>query len=84
MPTYDYRCDTNGQVVEVRHGMSETLHTWGELCERAGREPGDTPAEAPVRRLISAGYVVSSSSLGDAPAPSCSTGRCGGGFCGLS
>ncbi len=29
MPTYDYRCETNGQVVEVKHGMSEVLKTWG-------------------------------------------------------
>ena len=83
MPTYDYRCDANGQVVEVRHGMSEVLNTWGELCERADTEPGDTPADAPVRRLITGGQVISSSSRGEASAPACATGGCPGGMCGL-
>ena len=84
MPTYDYQCEANGKVVEVRHGMNEVLGTWAELCDRAGLEPGDTPGSAPVRRLISGGYFISSSTLGDAPAPACSTGMCGSpGVCGL-
>ncbi len=33
---YDYRCETNGQVVELNHSMNERLETWGEPCERAG------------------------------------------------
>ena len=83
MPTYDYRCDANDQVVEVRHGMSEVLNTWGELCARADREPGDTPVDAPVRRLITGGQVISSASRGEASAPACATGGCLGGMCGL-
>jgi hypothetical protein len=51
MPTYDYRCDTNGQVVEVSHRMNETITQWGELCARAGVEPGETPTDSPVHRL---------------------------------
>ncbi len=83
MPTYDYRCETNGQVVEVKHGMGELLKTWGELCERVGMEPGDTPGETPVNRLITGGQFISSSSLSDA-APACNTGPCcPGGVCGL-
>jgi hypothetical protein len=82
MPTYDYLCEANGQVVEVRHPMSDTLSTWGELCERAGLEAGDTPADAPVQRLATGGQVVKSSSLGDT-APPCAAGGCGGGMCGL-
>ena len=82
MPTYDYLCEANGQVVEVNHPMSDTLSTWGELCERAGLEAGDTPADAPVQRLATGGQVVKSSSLGDA-APPCAAGGCGGGMCGL-
>ena len=54
MPLYEYRCPGNGQTVEVRHGMSESLATWGELCERSGRDPGDTPVAESVERLISA------------------------------
>lgn len=86
MPTYDYRCDTNGRILEVRHRMSENLATWGELCDRAGIDLGDTPAEAPVHRLATGGNIISSTSRGSglAPAPSCSTGSCcPGGSCGL-
>jgi hypothetical protein len=86
MPTYDYRCDTNGQVVEVSHRMSENLATWGELCTRAGIASGDTPADSPVHRLATGGNVISSTSRGSgaAPAPSCASGACcPGGFCGL-
>ena len=84
MPTYDYRCEANGQVVEVKHGMSELLTTWGELCEQAGVEPGETPPETPVKRLITGGQIISSSHLGDAPAPSCGAGPCcAGGMCGM-
>ena len=43
MPTYDYRCDANGRTLEVSHRMSESLSTWGELCERAGIRPGRDP-----------------------------------------
>lgn len=84
MPSYDYRCEANGQVVEVRHSMSESLATWGEVCERAGLEVGDTSADAPVQRLITGGNVVSSSSLSNPEAPSCGMGGCGGGMCGLN
>lgn len=85
MPTYDYRCEANGRVVEVSHRMSDQLHTWGELCSKAGIEPGDTPAGAPVVRLATGGNVITSSSLGSGVAPSCSTGSCcPGGMCGLN
>ena len=63
MPSYDYRCEQNGQVVEVRHKMSEKLTTWGEVCEKAGLELGDTPAEAPVQRLISGSTLLPSDVL---------------------
>jgi hypothetical protein len=85
MPTYDYRCDANGRVVEVQHRMSESLATWGELCAAAGLEPGDTPAESPVRRLATGGNVISGKALGSGAAPACTTGTCcPGGFCGLN
>jgi hypothetical protein len=85
MPTYDYRCDSNARVVEVQHRMSEAIATWAELCEAAGLEPGDTPADSPVRRLATGGNVVSGKALGSGPAPACTTGTCcPGGFCGLN
>jgi predicted nucleic acid-binding Zn ribbon protein len=83
MPTYDYACDANGEVVEVRHRMSDVLSTWGQLCEKNGMPVGDTPANAPVRKLATGGQVVRSSSLRDS-APPCATGSCcGGGVCGI-
>ena len=84
MPSYDYRCDANGRVVEVRHRMSESLVTWGEVCQKAGLELGDTSADAPVQRLITGGSVVSSASLSNPEAPSCGMGSCGSGMCGLN
>lgn len=84
MPTYDYRCPSNGQVVEVRHSMSERMSTWGELCALAEIDPGDTAVDAPVERLANGGQVVSRSSLGDKQPP-CRTGApcCGASACGL-
>jgi len=84
MPTYDYRCEANGRVVEVIHRMSEEVKSWGELCERAGIEPGDTPAEAPVSRLATGGNVVHAASLGGGNAPPCASGSgCPSGGCGI-
>ena len=83
MPSYDYRCAANDQVVEVRHSMNEKLTTGGEVCTKAGIEPGNTPAESPVVRLISGGVIVSSSALSNPEPPSCGGGGCGGGMCGL-
>ena len=75
MPTYDYLCKANGRIVEVRHPMRESVHTWGELCRLAGIEPGDTPPDAPVEKLITGGNVVSSASLKN-PEPACGNGGC--------
>lgn len=85
MPTYDYRCETNGRVLEVSHRMSESLSTWGELCERAGIEPADTPVDAPVHRLATGGNVINSTNLGSGTAPACGTSACcPTGMCGLN
>ncbi|MFO7588081.1 MAG: zinc ribbon domain-containing protein [Gemmatimonadota bacterium] len=75
MAIYEYLCVANGRTVEVRHGMSEEIRTWGELAERAGLEPGDTSAEAPDVRLMSAGVPitggVTSSRSGESEGPAC-------------
>ena len=84
MPKYDYYCEANRETVEVNHPMSASLNTWGELCAHAGAEPGDTPAEAPVRKLLSGSFVSTGSSSAVAPAHSCETPTCcGGGACPL-
>jgi hypothetical protein len=84
VPTYDYRCDFSGKIIEVKHRMNERASTWGELCAIAGLDAGDTPLDSPVEKLITGGQVIRSSSLGDSPAPPCANGPCcGSGMCGL-
>ena len=80
LPTYEYRCPANGRVVEVRHGMAERLASWGELCERAGLCAGATDPASPVEKLISAGFLATSSAE-PCEAPGCGGGGCGSGFC---
>lgn len=74
MPYYEYRCATNGRTLEVRHGMDERVETWGQLALRAGADPGDTPAEAPVERLISAPVPLTGSSSSEAEFQGCGRG----------
>ncbi len=83
MPTYDYHCAANDAVVEVSHRMSEVLHTWGELCEKAGIESGDTPLDTPVTRLATGGVPVKSANLKNTVPPCVSSGTCAG-KCGIS
>lgn len=52
MPMYEYHCPANEQTIEVEHGMRTRLATWGELCAAAAIDPGPTPIDAPVERLI--------------------------------
>lgn len=58
MPLYRYHCPSNGEVREVRHGMTVDVQTWGELCERLAEPPGDTPRDAPVERILFAVGLV--------------------------
>lgn len=84
MPTYDYRCEDNGQVFEVHHPMALSITTWGELCEVGDFDRGDVDAEAPVTKLLRTGGVVKSSTLKNPDAPPCMTGGgCSGGSCGF-
>ncbi len=54
MPVYDYFCPSNNQKLEVSHSMNLEVLTWGQLCSIAKCELGETPADAIVRRLLSA------------------------------
>ena len=83
MPTYDYRCEHNNQVVEVKHGMNESISTWGELCQLTGLNPEDIPMETPVKRLATGGNVVSRSSLKENVPPCSVGGGCPSGGCGI-
>ncbi len=79
MPTYDYLCEANGAVLEVVHRMSEQCLTWGELCARLGMDPGATAPDAPVRRLITGGNVMSEATLGSEARVPGIDACCGGG-----
>jgi len=83
MPTYDYRCEANGQIYEVNHKMSESVLNWGQLVERLGIAAGDIPSDAKVTRLATGGQVVNSASLGDAAQGCGMAGVCGNGSCGM-
>ncbi len=84
MPSYDYRCELNGLTLEVRHGIDRVFSTWGALCEHMGVAPGETPHDAPVRKLITGGNVVRSENMGSGQTPPCESGGpcCGANMCG--
>lgn len=85
MPTYDYRVCGTSRTYEVKHRMALKAATWGELCEIGGLEPGDTPLDTPVERLLSAAGVVGSRALRNPAAPPCGQPNgCSGGACGFS
>ena len=73
MPTYEYYCASNGQTIEVLHGMNENLVSWGALCARAETEVGDTPENATVERKLSAVSLLPKKE------DTSSSGCCGGG-----
>jgi len=80
MPTYDYRCEANGQVYEVHHPMALRPQTWGELRAVCANLAADAtiPDDAPVTKLMSAAGVVSSRALKNPEAPACARGGCAG------
>jgi predicted nucleic acid-binding Zn ribbon protein len=81
MPTYEYYCEQNDQIIEVLHGMEETLTTWGELCACAGIKQGDTPESSTVERKLSAVSLLPKKGEGGSSEGSLG-GCCGGGGCG--
>ncbi len=54
MPIYDYFCPSNHRKVEVIHSIHRDVKTWGELCQLAQCDLGDTPEDASVHRVLSA------------------------------
>ena len=65
MPVYDYFCPTNNEKLEVWHSIKEEVKTWGKLCEVAKRDVGNTPTDAPVRRMISAPRIIVETGISD-------------------
>ena len=62
MPSYDYHCPENGQTLEVKHRMLDTLKTWGALCTQAKIEPGNTLLDSLVHKKITGAQFVSTGS----------------------
>ena len=54
MPIYDYFCPSNNQPIEGMHSYTHEITTWGEVCQLANCDLGDTPKDALVRRVVSA------------------------------
>ena len=52
MPRYDYHCEANGRTVEVVHGINERMLDWGQVCDRARIDAGETERGAPVNKVI--------------------------------
>jgi hypothetical protein len=69
MPRYDYRCPANGRTIEVSHAMSESVRTWGEACKIAAVEPGNTPADSPVEKVIGLSFAHTSTAGGTPSRP---------------
>ncbi len=54
---YEYFCEANGRSVSVRHGISQEIKTWSELCSLSGEELGGTDPAASVSRKIFGGIL---------------------------
>ncbi|MBF0401839.1 MAG: zinc ribbon domain-containing protein [Magnetococcales bacterium] len=77
MPLYDYKCDGCSLRFEVDHPMSAEPV---QVCPECGAQK--------VRKLLTTGGIsVRTKSFGQSssppPMPSCATGGCGGGMCGM-
>lgn len=84
MPTYDYRIEATGDVIEVKHTMALTPRTWEELCLLANLDPQGIPSDSAVTKLLSTAGIVKSATLKNPEAPPCmSGGGCPSGGCGI-
>ena len=52
MPSYDYYCEHNDEIVEATHSINASISTWGELCYVAQHPLGETDPLVPVRKLM--------------------------------
>ena len=75
MPLYDYICNANERTVEVSHPMRDSISTWGELCVLADLDPGSTPLESPVKKLVTVPVALAK--------PGSNESGSGGGCCGV-
>lgn len=83
MPTYDYRCETTGEVFEVRHPMALKISTWADLCDIGNLDNATTPPDAPVTKLLTTGGVISNKTLKNPESPPCMSGGGCPGRCGI-
>jgi hypothetical protein len=81
VPTYEYHCAANGRSLEVKHRMSETLSTWGELCTAAGLASDGTPADSPIAKVLAPTFVAGGGKSEVSPPASGGGGHCHSGMC---
>jgi len=81
MPTYTCFCPTNGRSVDVLHAMRTTHRTWGEVCDAEGEDPGPTPPDTGVEKLLGTGMVLTykRSEFKNCDVSPIAGGCCGGG-----
>ena len=75
MPIYDYRCDSCGTTYDIFHKVREVVED--VVCPSCG-------SDSHTRLLSAPSISVGSSSSSFDAAPSCDTGSCCGGTCGLN
>ncbi len=72
MPSYDYYCPVNDKSIEVSHPMNDSVSNWGELCQIAGINPGDTPLASLVEKKFTCCQVSTKQS----PELPCGRSKC--------
>lgn len=82
MPTYDYRCETTGDIFEVRHPKTLKISSWADLCDIGGFHNRTTPLNAAVTQLLNTVGIVSHTPRQKTKTPPCTDcagcpGHCG-------
>ncbi|KXJ56087.1 MAG: regulator [Neptuniibacter sp. Phe_28] len=82
MPTYDYRIEATGDVIEVKHTMALTPKNWGELCQLANISLLNIPPESKATKLLTAAGIIKSHTLNTPDTRPCAHGGdCPSGGC---
>ncbi|WP_067867537.1 regulator [Neptuniibacter marinus] len=82
MPTYDYRIEETGDIIEVTHTVALTPKNWEELCLLANIDPQGIPAKSLVTKLLAVTGMVKTSPKIKAKDLPCMSGKdCPSGGC---
>ena len=64
MISYEYFCPENGKTISVKHSITTSIKTWGELCKITGQSLDSTPPDVPIERIIFGGTLALKSNDG--------------------